>query len=55
VPPPGTWPAGCRFAPRCRFATDACTAAPIPLAEPEPGRLSRCVRVEQLLEEAVVR
>ncbi len=24
VPPPGSWPIGCRFASRCQFATDAC-------------------------------
>ncbi len=27
---PGAWPAGCRFAPRCGFADDACQAGPIP-------------------------
>ncbi len=27
VPPPGTWPTGCRFASRCQFAEDKCTDA----------------------------
>ena len=31
VPPPGNWPTGCRFAKRCLFAEDQCTA-PIPAA-----------------------
>jgi peptide/nickel transport system ATP-binding protein len=33
---------GCRFAPRCRFATAKCTAADIPLVEVEPGRKVAC-------------
>jgi peptide/nickel transport system permease protein len=54
VPSPGSWPLGCRFAPRCRFATDECTAAPIPLLTPERDRASRCVRVEQIFSEVRV-
>jgi peptide/nickel transport system ATP-binding protein len=37
-------PAGCRFAPRCPFASDICTKAPPPLAEVSAGHASRCVR-----------
>jgi peptide/nickel transport system ATP-binding protein len=33
---------GCRFAPRCRFATEKCTAADIPLVEVESGRKVAC-------------
>jgi peptide/nickel transport system permease protein len=51
VPAPGSWPVGCRFAPRCRFATRECIASPIPLLEPEKNRLSRCVRVGQVFGE----
>ena len=51
VPSPGAWPAGCRFAPRCRFATDACRAATIPLLEADDDRLSRCVHVDALRAE----
>jgi peptide/nickel transport system ATP-binding protein len=38
VPPPG-----CRFAPRCRFATDACLAGMPPLKEVEPGHKVACI------------
>jgi peptide/nickel transport system permease protein len=48
VPSPGSWPAGCRFAPRCRFATSECTGGPIPLLQLEEDHVSRCVRVEQI-------
>ena len=51
VPAPGTWPTGCRFAPRCRFAREACMGGPVALGTPEPDRLSRCVRVEELVAE----
>ena len=48
-PAPGAWPAGCRFAPRCRFATDACTAAPDRAAERRRrARDSRCIHVDEL-------
>jgi peptide/nickel transport system permease protein len=43
VPPPGSWPAGCHFQDRCRYAAAEC-AAPIPLAELGAGRLTRCIR-----------
>ncbi|MDW5595443.1 dipeptide/oligopeptide/nickel ABC transporter permease/ATP-binding protein [Conexibacter stalactiti] len=48
VPAPGDWPAGCRFAPRCRYARAECEAAPVPVRTVEPDRVSRCVRVEQV-------
>jgi peptide/nickel transport system permease protein len=31
VPAPAAWPSGCHFEPRCRYATAACTAGPVPL------------------------
>jgi peptide/nickel transport system ATP-binding protein len=37
-------PAGCRFAARCPFVREACTRAPPPLIEVNPGHLSRCIR-----------
>ncbi|WP_027550281.1 ABC transporter ATP-binding protein [Bradyrhizobium sp. Cp5.3] len=37
-------PAGCRFAARCPFMREACTAAQPPLVEVTPGHLSRCIR-----------
>lgn len=36
---------GCRFAPRCRWATDACTAGPVPLTDLGGDRAARCVRL----------
>ena len=32
VPAAGDWPSACAFAPRCQRASDACLAAPVPLA-----------------------
>jgi oligopeptide/dipeptide ABC transporter ATP-binding protein len=47
VPAPGSWPAGCRFHPRCAFAWDRCAAHEPPLRDgtrcwlaEEPGRRS---------------
>ncbi len=48
VPQPGVWPAGCRFHPRCNYATPACTEGTIPLTEPVPGRQARCIHYNQL-------
>lgn len=31
VPTPSNYPTGCRFAPRCAYADEACRAAPIPI------------------------
>jgi len=44
VPNMANPPAGCRFAARCPFVTDACTNAPPPLRELSPGHASRCIR-----------
>ncbi|MCU1504712.1 MAG: transporter [Ilumatobacteraceae bacterium] len=48
--PPAPWsmPGGCRFAPRCPYAIDACRAAPVPLVELTPGHQVRCVRAHEL-------
>ena len=48
-PPPLERPSGCRFAPRCPLATDACRAAvpgldAIPAAGVEGGHKVRCIR-----------
>lgn len=42
---------GCRFAPRCPFAIEICTAAPPPVVDVGPDHFSRCVRapLEQVL------
>jgi len=44
VPNMANPPAGCRFAARCPFVIDACTATPPPLAMVGPGHASRCIR-----------
>jgi peptide/nickel transport system permease protein len=48
VPAPGHWPDGCRFAPRCPHAGAECVTGEIPLLMPRPGRVSRCVRIEEV-------
>jgi peptide/nickel transport system permease protein len=48
VPPPGTWPVGCRFAARCRFSQPDCMPAPIPLLELDSGRETRCLHYSEL-------
>jgi peptide/nickel transport system permease protein len=50
VPPPGLWPIGCHFAPRCPRVEDACTLGPIPLATPTADRSSRCLFTSEELE-----
>jgi peptide/nickel transport system permease protein len=49
VPPPSAWPAGCHFQPRCRHATDECGTGIIPMAEPVPGRLTRCLHADKVV------
>lgn len=44
VPPAYAYPEGCRFAPRCKFATEACLDDQV-LREIEPGHKVRCVLV----------
>jgi peptide/nickel transport system permease protein len=48
VPPPGQWPAGCRFAGRCGYVTADCTTAEPALALSEPGHEARCIHADQL-------
>jgi peptide/nickel transport system ATP-binding protein len=35
-------PSGCRFSPRCHYATDVCTTTPPELTEASPGHLFAC-------------
>ena len=46
VPPPGAWPDGCRFRPRCPKAFDKSETMP-PLLPLEPGHRMRCWLAEQ--------
>ena len=47
VPPPGSWPSGCRFASRCQFVQEKCTAPFPPLPAHGSGDVL-CIRVEEL-------
>lgn len=48
VPALTSLPDGCRFHPRCAFATDACKAAPPTLETASDGHLIRCTRWREL-------
>jgi oligopeptide/dipeptide ABC transporter ATP-binding protein len=50
VPQPGSWPAGCHFAPRCRFAGDECRSGDVPLIPVGNQHLTRCLHTDELLE-----
>ncbi len=48
VPALTSLPAGCRFHPRCAFATDVCKAGNPVLEEASPGHMIRCTRWREL-------
>jgi oligopeptide/dipeptide ABC transporter ATP-binding protein len=54
VPNPGHWATGCRFAPRCRWAADACRSEVALDAWREGGHAARCVRVAAVTRDEVV-
>jgi peptide/nickel transport system ATP-binding protein len=45
-PDPRALPPGCRFAPRCAFAVDACAHASPALEPVDPGHRSACLRAD---------
>jgi oligopeptide/dipeptide ABC transporter ATP-binding protein len=47
VPPPEAWPTGCRFAERCPYMWERCTAEAPPLHDAGDGRRARCHLVEE--------
>jgi peptide/nickel transport system permease protein len=49
VPPPGSWPAGCRFAARCRYAIAACAEHDVAIDTPHQAHETRCIRSDQLI------
>lgn len=55
VPPPNRWPRGCHFADRCSLVTPACRAEPVALQQIGSDRLSRCLRLTDVLAEATDR
>ncbi|MFK7804786.1 MAG: oligopeptide/dipeptide ABC transporter ATP-binding protein, partial [Anaerolineae bacterium] len=48
VPPPSSWPSGCRFHPRCAFAVDTCQTQGVKLVTSGQDRLSRCLRLDEI-------
>jgi len=48
VPQPGSWPGGCHFHPRCRYATATCRDEAVELEQVGDARLSRCIHSELL-------
>ena len=49
-PNPADLPAGCPFAPRCRYAQDICRREPPPSAEIEPGHLTACHCLDEVIK-----
>jgi peptide/nickel transport system permease protein len=47
VPPPGSWPTGCRFATRCQFAQEKCTT-PFPALPAHDDGSVLCIRVREI-------
>ena len=47
VPPPGSWPTGCRFAARCQFAQEKCTV-PFPALPAHGDGSVLCIRVDEI-------
>lgn len=43
-PNPADLPKGCKFAPRCPYASEVCREAPVLLREAEPGHFVRCIK-----------
>lgn len=50
-PDPRSFPTGCRFAPRCRYAQDDCEEAAFELIPVAPGRATACIHSEVFGEE----
>jgi peptide/nickel transport system permease protein len=50
VPPPGSWPPGCRFSARCRYAIAACTELEVAIDVPYQAHETRCIRYDQLIK-----
>jgi oligopeptide/dipeptide ABC transporter ATP-binding protein len=46
APSVGSWPPGCRFAPRCPIARDDCVVGAHPPLEPFAGQLTACVHAD---------
>ncbi|MEZ5256251.1 MAG: hypothetical protein R2705_05000 [Ilumatobacteraceae bacterium] len=51
LPPVGSPPPGCRFAPRCRYADTACEAIDGALIDLPGGRATACIAPERIHED----
>ena len=49
-PDPTNLPLGCSFAPRCKFATDACRKEAITMNKTQDGHDCRCCRIEAVMK-----
>ncbi|MFW6677238.1 ABC transporter ATP-binding protein [Lacrimispora sp. AGF001] len=49
-PDPTNLPQGCSFAPRCKFATDACRKEPVSMNKTQDGHDCRCCRIEAVMK-----
>lgn len=47
TPNPANLPSGCKFHPRCKYATEACKTTDVPLKELTPGHFCRCLNLER--------
>ena len=47
MPDPTNLPEGCKFSPRCPYATEACKKGEIPLQEIAPGHFCRCINAKR--------
>jgi peptide/nickel transport system permease protein len=50
VPAIGSWPSGCRFAPRCAYATAECSARPIAAHALDAEHMTRCIHHERVAD-----
>ena len=49
-PDPTNLPQGCSFAPRCKFATDACRKEPVSMYTTQDGHDCRCCRIDAVMK-----
>lgn len=50
MPDPSNLPQGCKFAPRCRYATEECTQQEIGLTEVSDNHFCRCIHIDDRKE-----
>ena len=50
-PDPTNLPQGCAFAPRCKYATDACRKSAIPMQKTADGHDCRCCRMAEIAKQ----